>query len=85
MSDTAEVFVLANQSAERVFVRWYHAKDTAEDLFDSAVVTCSDGGKVVLFALQVPEVTNQSDVLQRAEAAVSAAQFSALRTYPPPR
>ncbi len=85
MSNAAEVFVLANQSAERASVRWYHAKDTAEDLFDSAVASGSDGGKVVLFALQVPDVANQSDVLQRAEAAVSAGQFSALRTYPPAR
>lgn len=52
MGKAAEVFVLANQSAKRVFVRWYHAKDAAEDLFDAAVATGDDGDKVVLFALK---------------------------------
>lgn len=80
-ANTTEVYVLANQSAEQAFVRWYLTEEQAAGLFDSAVAAGGDDENVILFALRVPDITDQGDVRQRAEAAMAAGRYQAIRIH----
>lgn len=78
-----EVWVLANWSAKRIFVRWYHREDDVVNLFDSAIALGDEEEQVASFLLDVPNVADPVDVRERAVAAVKSGQFTAIRSYSP--
>lgn len=83
MQVNSEIFVLANQSPQRIFVRWYRSREAAESLFEPAIMSGNETEEAFLFSLKVPDVTNIEDVRHRAEEAVKAGQIDPLRAYEP--
>ena len=79
----SNVFVLANHSPERMFVRWYLSHEQADRLFENAIASGNEEEDVFLFELHVQDVTNSDEVRQKAEDAVATEKFTAIRSFSP--
>jgi hypothetical protein len=76
-----KVFVLANSSPTRLFVRWYPSFSEAASLFDAAVSSANREEDVALFEMAVAAPLDHRAIREQAESLVRSGAYEPLRRF----